>query len=140
MISDSKDIKITLRISEDDLDEIDAFLENNPRYGSRSEFLRNCALNYISNKNSRKGGVNSNSVILSRKQQELIERMVDMGYYSGEEEAIKSIIEYVFDNGMIKTIFEDRINKYGQIEKSLFRNIKDEEERVRRSRSVDLDE
>lgn len=140
MISDSKDIKITLRISEDDLDEIDAFLENNPRHGSRSEFLRNCALNYITNKNSRTRGVNSNSVILSRRQKELIEKMVDMGYYSGEEEAIKSIIEYVFDNGMIKTIFEDRINKYGQIEKSLFRNIKDEEERVKRSRSVEFDE
>ncbi|MCL4345625.1 MAG: hypothetical protein M1496_04610 [Candidatus Thermoplasmatota archaeon] len=140
MISDSKDIKITLRISEDDLDEIDTFLENNPRQGSRSEFLRNCALNYISNKSSRKGGGNSNSVILSRKQQELIERMVDLGYYSGEEEAIKSIIEYVFDNGMIKTIFEDRISKYGQIEKSLFRNIKDEEDRINRSRGVRLDE
>ncbi len=134
MISDSKDIKITLRISEDDLDEIDSFLESNPRYGSRSEFLRNCALNYISNKSGRNKGSNSDSVAISRKQRELIEKMVDLGYYSSEEEAIKSIIEYVFDNGMIKTIFEDRINKYGQIEKSLFRNLRDEEERTSRER------
>jgi len=139
MISDSKDIKITLRISEDDLDEIDSFLESNPRYGSRSEFLRNCALNYISNKSVRNKGSNSDSVAISRKQRELIEKMVDLGYYSSEEEAIKSIIEYVFDNGMIKTIFEDRINKYGQIEKSLFRNLRDEEERTNRER-VRLDE
>ncbi|MHB1622637.1 MAG: ribbon-helix-helix domain-containing protein [Cuniculiplasma sp.] len=124
MNPDSKDIKITLRISEDDLDMIDSFLEENMSYGSRSEFLRNCALDFIQAKKAFKGWESGNGVSLSKKQEEYIERMIRMGYYPSKEDAIKSILEYVFDSGFIKKIFEEKIEKYQEIEKSMRSNEK----------------
>ncbi|EQB68390.1 MAG: hypothetical protein AMDU5_GPLC00012G0030 [Thermoplasmatales archaeon Gpl] len=122
MNPESKDIKITLRISEEDLDLIDSFLEENMSFGSRSEFLRNCALDFIQSKKNFKGMDLGNGISLSKKQEEYIERMIRMGYYPSKEDAIKSILEYVFDSGFIKKIFEEKIEKYQEIEKSMKSN------------------
>ncbi len=122
MNQDSKDIKITLRISEDDLDQVDGFLEENMAFGSRSEFLRNCALDVIKRKGSVMRGDVGSGLPLSKRQEEYIEKMVKMGYYQSQEDAIKSIIEYVFDSGFIKKIFEEKIEKYQQIEKAMRAN------------------
>ncbi len=122
MNPESKDIKITLRISEEDLDLIDSFLEENMAFGSRSEFLRNCALDFIQAKKSFKGVDLGNGISLSKKQEEYLDRMIKMGYYPSKEDSIKSILEYVFDSGFIKKIFEEKIEKYQEIEKSMKSN------------------
>jgi Arc/MetJ-type ribon-helix-helix transcriptional regulator len=123
-ISDSKDTKITLRISDEDLDEIDSFLDDNSSFGNRSEFLRNCALDFIHNKRAYHKQESNNSISLSKKQEEFIERMIKNGYYSNREDAIRSIIEYIFDSGFIRKIFEDKIEKYQEIERSMNSNEK----------------
>lgn len=122
MNQDSKDIKITLRISEDDLDQIDSFLEENMAFGSRSEFLRNCALELIQRKGSVLKGETGTGIPLSRRQEEYIEKMIKMGYYASTEDAIKSILEYVFDSGFVRKIFEEKIGKYHEIEKAMKSN------------------
>lgn len=124
MNQDSKDIKITLRISEDDLDQIDSFLEENMSFGSRSEFLRNCALEFIQTKGIGLKGEKNAGTLISRRQEEYVERMIKMGYYASTEDAIKSILEYVFDSGFIRKIFEEKIAKYQEIEKAMKSNEK----------------
>ncbi len=122
MNQDSKDIKITLRISDDDLDMIDSFLEENMAFGSRSEFLRNCALDVIQRKGMGGRMDSGSGMVLSKKQDEFLDRMIKLGYYPSREDAIKSILEYIFDSGLIKTIFEEKIENYNQIEKAMRTN------------------
>ncbi|MGC8609377.1 MAG: ribbon-helix-helix domain-containing protein, partial [Thermoplasmata archaeon] len=46
----NKDVKLTIRISEDEIKEIDEFLNTNQEFGSRSEFIRHAALEFIGGK------------------------------------------------------------------------------------------
>ena len=44
---ENKDTKLTIRITESEVEEIDSFLKGNPRFSSRSEFIRFAALDYV---------------------------------------------------------------------------------------------
>ncbi|MCL4350828.1 MAG: ribbon-helix-helix domain-containing protein [Candidatus Thermoplasmatota archaeon] len=131
MIPDAKDIKITLRISEEDLDQIDSFLEENPKHGNRSEFLRNCALDSISRIKNFKGDGQAGPKFTDRENM-IMEKMIDMGYYYNMDDVVRSIVDYCFDTGVIKAIFEDKINRFNQIENSISRGFSIREEKVGR--------
>ena len=131
MMPETKDIKITLRISEDDLDQIDSFLEENPKFGNRSEFLRNCALESIS-RTLNVRGEGQGDLKLTERESIIIEKMIKMGYYYNREDAVRSIVDYCFDTGIIKAIFEDKINRFNQIESSIMRGYNVREDKYGR--------
>ncbi|SMD31181.1 ribbon-helix-helix domain-containing protein [Picrophilus oshimae] len=118
-----KTTKITLRISEEELNEIDDFLERNPQYGSRSEFLRHSALNFINSQ--RVFLVNDdNAIHIAKRFENFFKMAVDNGYFTSIESAVNEVIE----NAMREELLLKMINaKKGGL-KSLEKALKDDME------------
>ncbi len=101
--------KITLRISRENLDEIDGFLERNPRYGSRSEFLRNLAIDFISK--TRVQMVQSNETVcvkLPSSIDDWINEAVKKGIFNNSNEAVSIILNDLDASGKLFEIIANR--------------------------------
>ncbi len=123
LIMVEKTTKITLRISEEELNEIDDFLERNPQYGSRSEFLRHSALNFINSQ--RIFLVNDDDAIhVAKRFENFFKMAVDKGYFTSIESAINEVIESAITDGTLLKMIN---SKKGSL-KNLERAIKDESE------------
>jgi len=115
VVAESKDTKLTLRISEEDLAEIDEFLNVNPRFGSRSEFIRHSAMDYIAK--SRIGIVEeqSSGVRLSRNLDNIIVSVVEKGFFKTRDEVIEELLKTAIDSGVLRKVIEQRIKSYNSI-------------------------
>jgi len=105
---DNKDTKLTIRISEDDLKEIDEFLDSNPRFGSRSEFIRHSVLDYISR--TRIGIVDQSEtgIRLSKIMESVISRTVQKGFFKTREEVIEALLERAMRNNALHEILSEK--------------------------------
>ncbi len=108
MTLDNKDTKLTIRISEDDLKEIDEFLDSNPRFGSRSEFIRHSVLDYISR--TRIGIVDQSEtgIRLSKIMESVISRTVQKGFFKTREEVIEALLERAMRNNALHEILSEK--------------------------------
>ena len=115
MVTESKDTKLTLRISEDDLAEIDEFLEVNPRFASRSEFIRYSAMDYIAR--TRVGVVEeqNSGVKLSRNLDNIISSVIERGFFKTRDEVIEELLKTAIDSGVLRRVIEQRIKSYNSI-------------------------
>ena len=104
MRNESKDTKITMRISEDELSEIDSFLNHNPKYGNRSEFLRNSALEFIANNRIKLTSGSQICMDLPPAYEEILNSIVDEGYFRSTNELISAIIARAFDENLVKEL------------------------------------
>ncbi|MGP6293935.1 ribbon-helix-helix domain-containing protein [Caldiplasma sukawensis] len=129
MNQESKDNKINLRISEEDLEIIDEFIEENPQVGTRSEFLRNCALSYIKEKQSGLKGRDDGgiTVYLPAKLKNYLKKLGNSGFYRDVSDVILDIIYMSFDNGTMSKILEKNLQKADSI-KRFMRNLNDSDE------------
>ena len=115
MVTESKDTKLTLRISEDDLAEIDEFLEVNPKFASRSEFIRHSAMDYIAR--SRVGVVEeqNSGVKLSSNLDNIISSVIERGFFKTRDEVIEELLKTAIDSGVLRRVIEQRIKSYNSI-------------------------
>lgn len=115
MVTESKDTKLTLRISEEDLAEIDEFLEVNPRFGSRSEFIRHSAMDYIAR--SRVGLVEeqNSGVKLSKNLDIILGSVIEKGFFKTRDEVIEELLKTAIDSGVLRRVIEQRIKSYNSI-------------------------
>ncbi len=115
MSLENKDTKLTLRISEDDLSEIDEFLDTNPRFGSRSEFIRHSVLDYISR--TRIGVIDSGEmgIKLSKNMDKMISMVVQKGFFKTKDEVIEELLENSVKTGELHKIIEDKMNSFTSI-------------------------
>ncbi len=115
MVAESKDTKLTLRISEEDLAEIDEFLEVNPRFGSRSEFIRHSAMDYIAR--SRVGIVEeqNSGVKLSKNLDIILGSVIEKGFFKTRDEVIEELLKTAIDSGVLRRVIEQRIKSYNSI-------------------------
>lgn len=125
---DSKDTKLTIRISEGDLEEIDEFLNRNPRFGSRSEFIRHSAMEYIAQ--SRVGiiGSQETSVKLDKLMEETLYMAIEKGFFKSINDAIFEIIELARSNGLVSKLIRDKISEYTDLREEISNFEGDEHE------------
>jgi hypothetical protein len=113
-----KNEKLTLRISSDELEEIDSFLSSNNNYASRSEFIRMAVLEYISIK--RVGIITKNNSIHPDPVIEMaVSKMVDAGFYKSVDSAYEDIIKEAWKNNIVSEMLKRKDSEYNRIEKIL---------------------
>lgn len=120
--------KITLRISRENLDEIDEFLDRNPRYGSRSEFLRNLAIDFISK--TRVQMVQSSETVcvkLPSSIDDWINQAVNMGIFNSSSEAVGIILNDLDASGKLLEIISNRFKLEEQKREILKKYTEDSE-------------
>ncbi len=127
MSLDNKDTKLTLRISEEDLSEIDEFLNTNPRFGSRSEFIRHSVLDYISK--TRIGFVDQSEtgIRLSKNMDRIISSVVQKGFFKTKDEVIEELLENAVKSGELHKIIQEKMDSFASIMNDLekFEEIND---------------
>lgn len=114
-----RDTKITLRISEDDLQEIDGFLEKNPRFGSRSEFIRHAAVEFM---NQLRVGILDKSDMNLKVDKVLLrtlETARDKGFFYSVDDAIVTIANQAMISGLVSRIIKDKAEQYRNIQKEM---------------------
>ncbi len=115
MSLDNKDTKLTLRISEEDLSEIDEFLNTNSRFGSRSEFIRHSVLDYISK--TRIGFVDQSEtgIRLSKNMDRIISSVVQKGFFKTKDEVIEELLENAVKSGELHKIIQEKMDSFTSI-------------------------
>ena len=113
-----KNGKLTIRISDDELEEIDSFLSYNSNFSSRSEFIRMAVLEYISIK--RVGIITkNNSIHPDPLIEKAVSKMVSAGYYKSIDEAYEQIIREAWRNNLISAMLKNTNDEYSRIESIL---------------------
>jgi len=95
------DERISARIESNLIDEIDALVKEN-RFSNRSEFLRTAVRTQINSQQQE----NEISVKVAPLVQEYINTLVDRGYYSSQEEAVKAAIYGFFTEENVRQAFK----------------------------------
>jgi len=105
---ESKDTKLTIRITESEVDEIDSFLRNNPRFSSRSEFLRFAALEYVAQNRVKILGPNEVSLKLDRIMEQTLSFAIREGFFNDRNDAIMEILNEARSSGLISKIIDTK--------------------------------
>lgn len=116
-----KDTKLTIRISEDDIQEIDEYLNTNPRFGSRSEFIRHAAIEYIAQSRIAFAEAPKSELKLDKIMEETIGIAVEKGFFNSREDAIIEILNQARKKGMITEIIREKGEEYKSIREELFK-------------------
>lgn len=118
IIMTEKSEKLTIRISNDELEEIDSFLSYNSNYASRSEFIRMAVLEYISIK--RIGIITkNNSIHPDPLIEKAISKMVSAGFYKSIDDAYEEIIKEAWRQNLISGMLKATGDEFSKIEKIL---------------------
>lgn len=127
MSLDNKDTKLTLRISEEDLEEIDEFLNTNPRFGSRSEFIRHSVLDYISKTRIGFADQGETGIRLSKNMDRIISSVVQKGFFKTKDEVIEELLENAVKSGELHKIIQEKMDSFASIMNDLdkFEEIND---------------
>ncbi|MCL5438238.1 MAG: hypothetical protein M1148_03470 [Candidatus Thermoplasmatota archaeon] len=87
-----KEEKLTIRISEGDLLLIDEYLERNPQFGSRSEFIRKVVFNFIERSERTMSGETARNIRISPSMEDSISKAIERGFFVDSADAINSIL------------------------------------------------
>ena len=118
LLMNEKNGKLTIRISDDELEEIDSFLSYNSNYSSRSEFIRMAVLEYISIK--RVGIITkNNSIHPDPLIEKAVSKMVSAGFYKSLDGAYEEIIREAWRNNIISAMLKNTNDEYDRIENIL---------------------
>ncbi len=110
-----KNEKLTIRISDDELEEIDSFLSSQNSFTSRSEFIRLAVLEYISMK--RIGIINgNNSIHLDPAIEKSLNKIVSAGYFRSLESAYIEIIREAWNRNIVSEILEKSAGESARID------------------------
>ncbi len=98
-----KDVKLTIRISEDELNEIDEYLNTNQEFGSRSEFIRHAALEYIGKK--RVSLINTpQDIDLDENSKIIIKTVIEKGFFKDANDVISAVLRENLESNILKII------------------------------------
>ncbi len=113
-----KNEKLTIRISNDELEEIDSFLSYNNSYANRSEFIRMAVLEYISIK--RVGIITkNNSIHPDPLIEKAVSKMVSGGFYKSIDGAYEEIIREAWRKNIVSGMLKNADEEYSKIENIL---------------------
>jgi len=113
-----KNEKLTLRISDEELKEIDNFLLTNVNFTNRSEFIRFATMEYITNQRigiiTKNNNIHTEPII-----EKSISKAVNSGYFKSLESAYEEIINEAWRKNLISSIIKSRIDEMENIEKTI---------------------
>ncbi len=119
-----KDVKLTIRISEDELNEIDEYLNTNQEFGSRSEFIRHAALEYIGKR--RVSLINTpQDIDLDENSKIIIKTVIEKGFFKDANDVISAVLRENLESNILKIIkkrsrnFNDIMEKLDEFGKKL---------------------
>ncbi len=113
----SKDVKLTIRISEDELNEIDEYLNTNQEFGNRSEFIRHAALEYIGGK--RVSLINTpQNIDLDENSKIIIKTVIEKGFFKDANDVISAVLRETLESNILK-IIKKRSRNFNDIMKKL---------------------
>lgn len=103
--------KISLRVSEEDLEIIDSFI-NRHDFSNRSSFLRKAAMEYINRHSVRKDEREIPATVTLPKQfKNIVHYFISVGHFNDWETAIRELVK----KGILAEDLEELKNKYGII-------------------------
>ncbi len=112
-----KDVKLTIRISEDELNEIDEYLNTNQEFGNRSEFIRHAALEYIGGK--RVSLINTpQNIDLDENSKIIIKTVIEKGFFKDANDVISAVLRETLESNILK-IIKKRSRNFNDIMKKL---------------------
>ena len=103
---ENKDTKLTIRITESEVEEIDSFLKGNPRFSSRSEFIRFAALDYVAQNRIKILGPNEISLKLDKIMEQTLAFAIREGFFNDRNDAIMEILNEARSSGLISKIID----------------------------------
>ncbi|MEM0140070.1 MAG: ribbon-helix-helix domain-containing protein [Ferroplasma sp.] len=112
-----KNEKLTIRISDDELQEIDSFLSTNNSFTNRSEFIRMAVLEYISFK--RVGIINKNGMKMEPAIEKAVSKIVAAGYFKSVESAYTEIIREAWKQNIVSGLLEKSVGEGTRIDNLL---------------------
>ena len=116
---EGKDTKLTIRISEADLEEIDEFLQRNSSFGRRSEFIRHASIDFISKSRAKFIEPSETNVNINRQLLETLNLAVGKGYFSSISSALGEIINYSTEKGIVSELIKKRRQEYRNLAESV---------------------
>ncbi|MEM0156047.1 MAG: ribbon-helix-helix domain-containing protein [Thermoplasmataceae archaeon] len=138
---ENKDTKITIRITEGEVEEIDNFLKSTARFASRSEFIRFAALEYISQNRITILGPNEISLRLDKIMEQTLALAIRQGYFNDRSDAITEILNVARSSGLISKIIDSKNNEFRAVmDKSTGARVEDLSLRTKIDRSNDDEE
>ncbi len=118
-----KNEKLTLRISDDELEEIDNFLSTNVNFTNRSEFIRFATMEYITNQRigiiTKNNSVHTEPII-----EKTLSKAVNSGYFKSLESAYEEIINEAWRKNLISLLINMRIKEMEKIQKTMGNEVK----------------
>ena len=113
-----KNEKLTLRISDEELKEIDSFLSTNVNFTNRSEFIRFATMEYIANQ--RIGIITKNNSIHTEPiVEKTLSKAINFGYFKNLDSAYEEIINEAWRKSLISSLINMRIEEMEKIEKTM---------------------
>ena len=103
-----KEEKVTIRISEADLLEIDQYLEVHQSYGSRSEFIRTAVFDFM-NRGIATPMAEGAEVHLDGTTLDTLYKAVERGFFNSINEAISIVLNEASSEGIINNIIKRKI-------------------------------
>ena len=118
-----KNEKLTLRISDEELKEIDSFLSTNVNFTNRSEFIRFATMEYITNQ--RIGIITKNNSIRTEPIiEKTLSKAVSSGYFKSLESAYEEIVNEAWRKNLISSLINMRVEEMEKIEKTMGKEVK----------------
>ncbi len=125
--------KLTIRIAEDDLLYIDEFLERQPQFGSRSEFIRKVVFDFIENSDKLSTTLTADNVKLSPSMEDTITKAVERGLFVDHMDAVNTLIREAEKRRLLLDLIQERSDNK-KAEEDIFSDF-DRNVRPYRSRS-----
>ena len=105
MTEDDENERITLRLERDNLERIDAFLEDHPDFRNRSQLCRDAVQTFIENVTQ---GGNTVRLKIPTRILETIDHLVSDGHYNDREDAIVQAVRDHFDTSKLQAAQKHR--------------------------------
>lgn len=133
MKQESLETKLTLRISKEELDDMDEFLSLNERFPSRSEFIRHSVQEYIAKSRVIVENTRRQSLELSDNLDRLIESAVQNGLFKSKMDAVVEILERAFLDGVVDSIMKTKMDSYSKLMEQM-KNFEDSKRKLEDSK------
>ncbi len=111
------DTKITMRINEVELDEIDDFVARHPEYHNRSQLIRHAVMEYIKMvergefKESKRGFC----VEMNDKLTTILEEYVEYQYFGSLSELVSYVLKTITSEGILGRILKNHVHSVNDL-------------------------
>ncbi len=102
------DARITLRVNDVELEEIDDFIARHPEYHNRSELVRQAVMEFIRNEN-RKDTAATISEGTDAQLIDILQEYVDYGYFRDMWDLVLYVFRKLLDEGKLQEIIKGHV-------------------------------